>query len=391
MQGLAKFADLFPTFKARTADMRMLSAETCSQPPFVVLKDLGAAVEHRLIEDEVCFAPPLRKPWLQAMAEGLRRAIFDHDDETNRVREVATRLLRTVWQPCDRLRVLPYIDGTPAGEPFSPDVVWHEYRLYVKDRPLPKVFNAIVTELSRPFSAPQIADAFKACAERDPSFIAEYLAANFDLEDQPLFDEVAAEDTLSADPEFAPGELQSSPVDDSNGPTADIEGHERLEGAVGVSGTGPFAADGDDGNVLTSAPSRPTRVRRPREDDDPVLIARFARKNGYIWNPIQRRYTHVDGTWLQKCDGGFNWERYSADGDVLCRYWVSEQSLANGGIEIAADLWELIKRAPNESGLVLEDDDEQPEEISGAELVQMVHENMLGLFPAKYRIRKTLE
>jgi len=76
---------------------------------------------------------------------------------------------------------------------------------------------------------------------------------------------------------------------------------------------------------------------------------------------------------------------------TVCRLWVSEQRLSNNGIEIAADLWDLIKRSPAASTIVLEGDDDDAEEYRGTQLLRMVDEAKLTLYPAKYRIRRNTD
>jgi hypothetical protein len=123
-----------------------------------------------------------------------------------------------------------------------------------------------------------------------------------------------------------------------------------------------------------------------------LLIDRYALNKGFHWDSAHQRYCHPDGSWLQKGDcGNFNWERHSANGMTVCRLWVSEQRLSNNGIEIAADLWDLIKRSPAASTIVLEGDDDDAEEYRGTQLLRMVDEAKLTLYPAKYRIRRNTD
>jgi hypothetical protein len=74
------------------------------------------------------------------------------------------------------------VDGAPAGQPHSPDVLWHEESVFIRDGRLARSFEALVAELARPFVNEAVTEAIKACIERDDGFIAEYMEEHFTLE-----------------------------------------------------------------------------------------------------------------------------------------------------------------------------------------------------------------
>ena len=121
------------------------------------------------------------------------------------------------------------------------------------------------------------------------------------------------------------------------------------------------------------------------------MIEQYAQLKGFHWDAAHDRYVHPDGSWLQKSEGSFNWARYASGGEVKAHYWVSEQCLLNGGIEIAAECWELVRREPVTRGLIVQSEDHRPLELTGVELVRMEAGGAITLYPAKYRIRKTSE
>lgn len=386
MRGLTKFGDLFPTFKARTADLRMLSSDVCDQYPFASLRNLGSEIEYRVSERQCDLPPTIEQPWLRALAHGLARIKLDDPQQTNQVRTVADRLGETRWQSFNTLRVMPYVEGTPAGEPYSPDVFWEDFRLYVRDCSLVRIFDALVTEVARPFGVAMIADVVKACVDRDESFVSEYLDATLDLEPaaqiEPVEEPVAWDEGDNNNVEEG--------AEDHNAPQG--------EGESGESETSTPQADdaddqwkprpGDDSDTATTEEDDDVGQERTAKASAPPLIWRYAKAHGYRWNEGQQRYLHADGNWLQRCsEGTFNWERYTENGDVACRYWVSEQCLVSSGIQVSAELWELIKLYPSESGLILEGRDKQPQELLGTELIEMVASGALQLFPARYRLR----
>jgi hypothetical protein len=378
MQRLTPFAELFPGVRAKTADLRMLSSEACSRLPFSALKDLGEAIENR-ITDQYCDPPqPAPKPWMMALANGLQRIKLSDENQTALVRAVAARLAKTAWQPFRLLRVTPYIDGTPAGQAFEPNALWHDHTFYVRDDQLVKLFNAVVDELARPFGLPHITESIRSCVERDHAFVDEYLESNFTLEEvqQPeSFPTAAPPGSEFSDAGQPPSEGQLINVDTGSqtaveSPLEEIEPETQLR---------PDIKDTVEESPKPQPPPKP-----PREK--PSLIERYAASRGYKWDSDKNRYIHPDGFWLQKSDGSFSWERYSSKGDILCRYWVSEQCLLTGGIEMGVDLWELIRKLAGNSALILVNSEDHPVEITGNEIVRKVDTGEVVLYPAKYRL-----
>lgn len=380
MQALAKFTELFPTYKARTADLRMLSAETCESPPFCSLKDLGAAVEYRVTSKQYNLPKPLAKPWLRTLAECLQRVKLEQDQQTETVRVTARRLFLSLWQPFDVLHVTPYIEGTPAGQPSMPDVLWQANTIYVRNRPLAKIFNAIAVELARPFGLSSVAEAIRACAERDVSFVAAYLEDSFLFDAAEQLSESSPRDEAHA-PALGIAEPGDAPV-----AASDINAPEVIESAETLAADARTAPE----TPAENSPPRPRRELQSRDTDSPTLISRFAAAKGYSWSGNRERFVHSDGSWLQKCEpgSGFNWELHAGTGEVLRRYWVTEQSLANGGIEVAAALWELLKQDPARTGFVLERADDGAQEVLGTQVLKLLDKEVLAIFPAKYRLRR---
>src|SRR5690606_18603545 len=117
MQSLTPWRHLHDPIKRKVADLQGLSAEVTANPPFSNLPALAASVEERfnvqpaLIEDEI------RDEWLSILGEELSRARWDDEEETRRVRSLASRLAKTTRRTSSKLEILPYIDGTPAGVP----------------------------------------------------------------------------------------------------------------------------------------------------------------------------------------------------------------------------------------------------------------------------------
>jgi hypothetical protein len=350
------------------------SGEVCDQPPFSSLKDLADVIDYRVTETQANLPASVEKPWLTELASGLTRIKLADDEQTERVRSVAGRLLRTIWQPFVALGVRPHIEGTPAGQAHSPDVLWQDEILYVRDQKLVKVFAHLAAELARPFDVREITDAIKACVERDLLFVREYLEENFQLAEDSAVPGRPLEDV-----DTDRGEAEPEPAE---GPT-EAGAEDELPEGTGAPGGEPVVEPTEPIPEPPPAPPRPPRLPEPK------LIELYARFKGYTWDAAQDRYVHPKGGWLQRGDDSFDWVCYRATGDVRRRYWVSRQCLARGGIEVPANVWELLKQTPALAGIMLVDESGRPVEISGAELIRLEAEGKLVLFPATYRIRRS--
>lgn len=368
MQLMTKWSDLFPAVKARTANLQMLAAETCAQQPFASVRELGSAIEYRRDAIETGATKSVQKPWIVVLASRLRYVRFMDENETLRVRAAAVRLTDTQWQPVGFLSVVPYIDGTPAGPAHSVDAHWDGRTLYVREGKTAVQFRAVVDELGRQFGSVAVMEAIKACFERDPAFVSEYLDESFEFEEE-LLKEPEAVGVTQQPSEPRTGVNDDEEVQEENPRSENDDTEQEVEGSGGTN---------DDENV---------RREIRRQARSPTLMDRYARARGYRWDEARKRYTHQDRTWIQRCEGSFNWEKCAPDGEVQCRYWTSDRSLFGDGVEIPADVWELVKSRSATAALILRNAKGEPEEYSGAILMRMAKEGHLNLFPAKYRLR----
>jgi hypothetical protein len=75
----------------------------------------------------------------------------------------------------------------------------------------------------------------------------------------------------------------------------------------------------------------------------------------------------------------------------MSRFWVSPQCLATKGIEINAEIWEMIKQNPITTAMLIENEAGQPHAQSGTELIAMVDNGEVKVYAAKYRLRRKSE
>jgi hypothetical protein len=385
MQALVPWSNLFATTKSKTADLQRLPAELCDQPPFSTLVSLAASIEERIdnglfqLENSQC------KAWLEALGKAIGRISLENEADQARVRDAAIRLTKTVWQPARNLEAVPYIDGTPAGTPRRIDVLWKDHTLYVMDQRVARSFRAIAQELARPFDRQDIADAIKACVERSPDFIVDYMEQNFAL----LPERVEAESE-----EQPSGTEESSAQPPQDQPTSPLAGDQETIDTSPTETEQPTEGGPDDSGMLVSdesgvEPPQPepiVRIHTPRPAK-PRFIEIFAKTRGYQPDGELDRFFHADGSWLQKADGGvFPWERYTADGHLAQSYWLKEHCLQEEPLEVGADVWQLCQDHPGAYTLVLADLEGCPLELTGERLQQLRVAGQLKLYPAGYRL-----
>jgi hypothetical protein len=401
MQALMKWGELFPAIKRATANLQMLSAEVAQLPSFAVMRSLGDAVEFRVTKFVQTPQPGGSNEWLTALALGLCRVKCSNDEETRRIRPVAQRLHQTKWNTFAHLDVTPYVDGEPAGEPFTPKVLWQDEKLYVASQPIVRLYKELADEIARPFDHNQIAEAIAACIARSPEFITEYLEAQFELDAQPELPtqsttitkagETDGEETRPSsaengtEPESG-GDLGPDAAEDSNDDVVDDNSDASDGGDHDDAGDSEGRDDDGDGQEQESTDEK--EESKPPTPPKPTLIEIYAKQRGFRFHPTERCFTHPDGRWIEKSESPFNWEERAAGGELVTRIWVTDQKLAPG-VEIAAELWALIGQQPDSTMMIVVGDDRAPCPLTGQELLELKNSRQITLHPARYRIVET--
>jgi len=370
-QSLTHRLDLFPHIKERTADVQMLSVDILNDQPFASLPDLGEAIEYRLtpIPDHM-FGGATDKPWLACLARMLSRIKTGDVEERQRIRSGAERLERSSWLTLNdhaAIQVTPYIEQTPAGRPLSPLVLWKDTTIFVKDGGSARSFKEVVAELARPFANREIGEAIKACYERDDAFIEDYMSQNFDLD-------------MEISPEGPPITPEVETEEAPDGPPTQEEKDQTGDG-------GEEAFPPGKGEPVEPKDKGGRREDRPEPPKKSPLFDRYMAKSGYWWSAENQSYIHKDGSRIAKCEAPFHWRQFDAAGNVICSYWVSEQSLARNGIEMNAEVWNFMQNNLLACRLIVVDAADRPLELSGSELMQEVKDGKIELYPAKYRLR----
>ena len=375
MRNLTRWEKLSAPTKRAAADLRMLHGEVAEEAPFTLTRPLAEAITMQVTNVQAISGRTRRIEWQQPLADGLCRVKLGDEAAMAKVREVARRLLNTTWQNFSLLEVTPYIDGTPAGEPLMPKVLWSETKLFVADQTTVRLYRELKDELARPFGEPSVMEAVAHCIDRDAEFVREYLAANFDLDAQaelpPAKDELKPTDEQ---PETGEGEAGA---DDGE---AEPEENED-EGGEAEDGD-ELPPEEEEGDETLTKPEKPTK---PKE---PTFMDRYAKARGFRWHEAERCYVHASGARIDKGEAPFHWQEHVNGSDVTKRLFVSEESLARG-VEIPYELWRLMEINPDTIALVLCADGGEPNEWSASELQELKTAGQLQMHQSRFILKET--
>lgn len=374
--------------KRATADLRRLPSEVTGDPPFSHLPTLETQVEERLDRSPHLTRGNVSKKWLTTVGSELRRVEYDSEDDTQRVRNLATKLANTEWCNTSGIAIIPYIEGKPAGTSRRTDVLWFNGLLFVADLPTGKQARRVPEEIGKAFGRSDIKAALDYSFNRDPEEIREYLEANFKL--CPL-NAIPGELVVEAQPHSTD---QGEPHVGDDTDQVD-QGSEQTQHPVAQRVASDGEGDIDSlGASITEDESRVDldyveKAPKPRPKPKPAkpsLIERFAASQGYD-KESKDRYTHDNGGWIARANGDrFPWERRRADG-TLTRYLLPKNHcLEREPLQIEADVWELIERHSETYALVLTNVEGHPVEIDGSRLRAMRKAGRITLFPATYRL-----
>jgi len=413
MQSLTRWSRLFLTVKAVTADLQMLSSAAVAAPPFAPLRDLADCLEYRFSRGPRSGATRIDKPWLAALSCALATVQTGDAESTRRVRAAANRLSRSVWYSFDKndlVEVTPYVDGVPAGQPETRDVLWFDTSIFVRDGGLAKSFDALVDELARPFQSNEVTEAIKACVERDEAFVGEYVHAHFTLEsetrpergsggEQPE-NEVwrPAVGGAGAQGQRADEGAPEPALDGAGGAVTDLAGETatrevsedeepaETEGCVPVGTAREESAEAESHVRVDTATEDD---ERPKPAGRQVLCERLACGLGFERDRLGDGFTSRDGSCIERCEkeSPMQWRRVDPSGNLVAEYWVSSGSLDKAGLVIPSEVWAHLERSECPCYVVLEGAGGEPLLIAGRELARMAESGAIELYPASYRLR----
>lgn len=377
-------AHLFPTVRRRVADFTHLPIDVSARSPFSMLPRLSAIVEDRL-EDIPVDRRAESRPWLQTLARTLSRARFDEEEETERVRRVANRLLDTLWCTVPAISVVPYIDGVPVGTARRAEVVWVEDRIFVSPNSSARLARLVPEELAKAFHRADVRALLDYSFERNPDDVLDYIRENFQLVDseEPL-SEGDTEALLTRRAET----LQAVEAVDCPRP---------LPRAVTSNNELSPSPDPDETRVEdepSDAEAPATRVKSDHrapsqpavEPKQPSLIERFAKARGFRPRG-DGSFLHPEGNSLRREPGTlFTWTLYDATGNVIRAFHGITHCLELSPLELKHEAWALLSERPDTHALILLDPSGEPVEVSGTLLRDLHQRGKIELFPSSYRL-----
>lgn len=372
LQALTKSANLSPAVKQSVADLCPIPTYLCSQAPFSNLTELEDAVEYRVTHFEEPGQTESIASWLSILAGQLRRIKLPDTEKQVRIRETATRLLRSKWHKIITLEVTPYIANTPAGVSALEKVVWSALDIYAIAGSAGRMHRLLVEELSRPFELSDITKAFDSCAGRSQDFIEDYLAEHFviDQEELPLPDMATEASVPQNDAALTSDSTEKELPAASDG--------KDLHESDPVSPSSDHAED--------NRPEQPP-IAKPRPAPEPSLFDRYAASKGF--KVAGNGYAHPEGWMIVKSSAPFHWELVDAKGERVRRYWTNKENLGKG-IEVDAELWNLTRDAPDQTSWIIANDDGSLLALSGKELLERASDEVIKLYPSQYRIKNTI-
>ncbi|AME28690.1 sacsin N-terminal ATP-binding-like domain-containing protein [Burkholderia sp. PAMC 26561] len=389
MQSLVPWSHLHEWVKQQTADFQRLPAELTNALPFVAIPHLVSRIEDRFHRSPLCSGQPERKAWLNVLGAELCRIELDNESDTTRVRALAAELAKSAWQTAPGLEIIPYIDGTPAGTPKRTEVVWLDGTLYVDRLPNAKLARMVPDRLGKIFGRPDITAALNYCFARTPEEVAEYLEENFKLAPCEAFALSDVEGARSAHiPATADIDTTSwllsagAPINHAAGRASDDDEVFAVLPANDV----PFSWEIEGDSIGLESEDFQRQKEHTHPTIKPSMIDRFAHGQGFRKDGADH-FVHADGSWITKSNGDrFAWERGTAGGEVIRRYWIKDHCLEREPLQLDSDVWALIDSFPETYALVLSNPQGGPVEVLGVRIRAMRDRGELTLYPATYRL-----
>ena len=168
--------------KKKTADLRYFSQEVIDNPIFSRLPNLDTLVKYRLDNaNSDCGDCADPEEWLTILGSQLGRVKLSNNDDTQRIRTLASRLTSIKCHKMQVLKTIPYINDQPAGPPRQRDVLWLNDDLFYVDLSQAKLAKLIPEEIGRCFGLKDIKAALDYSFRRSAQDVQQYVEENFDL------------------------------------------------------------------------------------------------------------------------------------------------------------------------------------------------------------------
>jgi hypothetical protein len=369
MLSLIRWANLHDWVKAETADLQMLRAEDIHELPFASWPSLASLIEKQ-IEQRIWSGHPVNLDWLHALGKLLIRIDMEDKSSNERIHGLAARLAKTEGRQVETLKIIPYLNGNPAGLPEDENIAWIEDILYITEMPKPRLIRLIPETIAGVFDWPDLKVILAYSYERSQEDILAYLNENYVLVPEeavlPIEDVIETPGTAA---EILPVIDNGDEKINQDELNLDPEGSNTEKNPKGV--------------------QKPIETPKQRHEKNP-LIERFALARGFQ-NHNSHTYIHQNGNILSETNGVFPWQIQEPGGTVFRYYWIKEHCLQNKPLELTYEIWHLIEEHPAQHALILVDRDGDPIEMLGIDLQRQKVAGTLKLFPATYRLTIVLE
>ncbi|MDD4127843.1 MAG: hypothetical protein PHV39_09205, partial [Methanomicrobium sp.] len=373
---------LFSHVKKETVDLRM--NESGAVPEIFQnygLKDLQSSIFMRLSNVKNGNGKEETRPWMATLGGLLSRVQNEKPEEELKIREIGARISNTIWTPVEKIEITPYIGEIPAGREQNPDVYWDDIRLYVKDVSAGRLLDLVPSELKRGCQINDVSIAIERCYDRNPELVKEYCMENFSI---------ISETEVTLDCNQSENNNLNLPSDDRKGIIHFSEMKNTFTDDTNIV-KGNVCKKINEGSKDSSDVDE--HIKLKESENVPVrhsLIDIFTDNLQYKINPNSQKYFHSDGSWIEKSEKPFNWEIRSQDGELIVQLWIHEGFLSRG-IEMPADVYGVIEKNPKATAIILRAEDNGADVISGTQLISEIKKQELGLYPAKYRLRRIVD
>jgi hypothetical protein len=407
---------LFAAMRQATADFSVLPDEEADWVLSTGLLSLEGSLQQKLQKAEAAGSQK-RPEWLAELARCLllvKPALAQGDNAAVATwqanRDLARRLGRSQWRPVRRLEVMPYVEGTPAGEARPVKAAWVDEVIYVLASG-PSHHRELAGALASPFRGQGLAQAIADCIDRPPRWVADYFAANFEL--------IESETAVGPEPE-QPEVLTepAAPVRENGslltGPSSEAQDNRVVPDAAAQPATDEAPAPGENRQSAQGELSTPSEEsnREPREQSaetaEPAVEAEaadgrdrparanargrferlrsFMQRIGFQWDAARGLFADVRGNVVRREEDVLEWVIYDRNGQRRDGYWMGDRTLEQG-LEMPAGDWETLKRTPENAWLLLPDDAGELRALQMKRLLARLQSGEVGLYPALFRLR----
>ena len=380
MQSLIRWTNLHDWVKAETADLQMLRAEEIHEQPFASWPSLASLIEKR-IERRIWSGHPVDLDWLQTLGKLLIRIDMVDKSSNERIHGLAARLAKTEGRQVETLKIIPYLNGNPAGLPEDENIAWIDDIIYLTEMPKPRLIHLIPETIAGVFDWQELKVILAYSFERSQEDILAYLNENYVL----VTEEAAlpvenVHETPGTAAEILPiiDKGQKIDQDKLNFNPEDIDTEKQ-----------PDVPPGTDTEEPPKDIQKTIESPKPKPEKNP-LIERFALARGFQKHN-SHSFIHNDGKILLETNGAFPWQIQEPGGTAFRYYWIKEHCLQNKPLELTYEIWHLIEENPAQHALILVDRDGDPLEMLGSDLEKQKMAGILKLFPATYRLTLALE